>query len=293
MTAIRKTNKKSYFERNSLYDDFLKKNHPDNIRKTLLKSKFRKNYETLNKNNIEDIKEKDEIESDKEEKKEKDKQKKLDQLKYSLSFDDEDENNEENNEESENIDIIDKDGDSKLLNLLNNDDNEEIKELKKLYYGDNLKKSIQFLKKSILKKKSVKFKDDVNLKEKEKQKNNISNEIKRVGTNTSGISGLDIDKYEKKLSEFNKKLDIVNDKEEDYNSNIEKIRFNSQLDITIPDDNDEKNKDNDCEDEDIHYFYNDKVYQKKMEINQCGNNYDINDINIILKKNTKKQLKKN
>ena len=291
MTATRKISNKKYFDRGSFYDDYLKKNHPENIRKTLLKSKFSKLNENIDKVSIEDIKENDENESEKEENGKKEKE-----LKYSFSFDDDDDevedNKDQNDDNDEIIDVIDGDGDDKLFNLLNNDDDEEMKELKKLYYGDNLKKSIQFLKKSILKKKSVKFKDDVNLKEKEKQKNNISNEIKRVGTNTSGISGLDIDKYEKKLSEFNKKLDIVNDKEEDYNSNIEKIRFNSQLDITIPDDNDEKNKDNDCEEEDIHYFYNDKVYQKKMEINQCGNNYDINDINNILKKNYIKTFKK-
>ena len=262
MTAIRKTNKKSYFERNSLYDDFLKKNHPDNIRKTLLKSKFRKNYETLNKNNIEDIKEKDEIESDKEEKKEKDKQKKLDQLKYSLSFDDEDENNEENNEESENIDIIDKDGDSKLLNLLNNDDNEEIKELKKLYYGDNLKESINFLKKSIVKKKTLKFNE--NLDNNEKEKKNI--EIKRVGTNKSD---LDMDKYEEKIKEYNKILDFSNNKEE-----INKL--DTHLEKSFHNDNNEKSN--------FINFNIDKAYNKKLNFETDTNLYNINDINNLLKK---------
>ena len=262
MTAIRKTNKKSYFERNSLYDDFLKKNHPDNIRKTLLKSKFRKNYETLNKNNIEDIKEKDEIESDKEEKKEKDKQKKLDQLKYSLSFDDEDENNEENNEESENIDIIDKDGDSKLLNLLNNDDNEEIKELKKLYYGDNLKESINFLKKSIVKKKTLKFNE--NLDNNEKEKKNI--EIKRVGTNKSD---LDMDKYEEKIKEYNKILDFSNNKEK-----INKL--DTHLEKSFHNDNNEKSN--------FINFNIDKAYNKKLNFELDTNLYNINDINNLLKK---------
>ena len=162
MTAIRKTNTKNYFDRGSLYDDFLKKNHPENVRKTMLKSRFGNLYENLGKSVVEDIKEKDESESEKEEKKEDEKK-----LKYSLSFDFDDDDEEDNKEESDDnvIDVIDGDGDEKLFNLLNNDEDEEIKELKRLYYGDNLKESIKVLKKSILKKKSVKFKDDVDNKE--------------------------------------------------------------------------------------------------------------------------------
>ena len=36
MTCLRNTDNKSCLDRGSLYDDFLKKNHPDNIRKTIL-----------------------------------------------------------------------------------------------------------------------------------------------------------------------------------------------------------------------------------------------------------------
>ena len=263
MTAIRKTNNKSHFERNSLYDDFLKRNHPENIRKTLLKSKFGKKYETFNKNNFEGIKEKEEIESDKDEKKEKGKEKKLDQLKYSLSFDDEDENNEENNEESYNIDLIDGDGDSKLLNLLNNDDNEEIKELKKLYYGDNLKESINFLKKSIVRNKTLKMNDNSNKNEKEKK--NI--ELKRVGTN---MSDLDMDKYEEKLKEYNKILDFSNNKEE-------KNKIDEHLETNFHNDNTGKSN--------FINFNIDKAYNKKLNFEIDSNLYNINDLNNLLKKN--------
>jgi len=286
MTAIRKTNTKNYFDRGSLYDDFLKKNHPENVRKTMLKSRFGNLYENVGKSVVEDIKEKDESESEKEEKKENENEKKI---KFSLSFDFDDDDEEENKEDESDdnvIDVIDGDGDEKLFNLLNNDDDEEIKELKRLYYGDNLKESIKVLKKSILKKKSVKFKDDVDNKEKEKDKEK-NTEIKRVGTNVSGVSGLDMDKYEEKLKQFNKNLDIENDKEDDCNNNndkIEKIKIDSQFEICLhPADN---NKDKIKKDiEDIICFNNDKNYTKKIGLDRNNDIYDIKDINNLLKRN--------
>ena len=139
---------KTFFDRGSLYDDYLKRNHPENIRKTLMKNQNNQLCDIYEDKEIfEDIKEKEESENEKEEKKEEDK------LKFSFDFEDDSEDNNQNEEnENENdeevIDVIDKDGDDKLFNLLNNDDNEEIKELKRLYYGDNLKESIRFIKKS-------------------------------------------------------------------------------------------------------------------------------------------------
>ena len=273
MTAIRKTNAKTYFERGSLYDDFLKKNHPENVRKTLLKSKFATIRPNLNKQNkIDDIKEKEEIESDKEEKKEKENDKKLDQLKYSFSFDDDEEEENKEDDDDDNIDVIDGDGDEKLFNMFNNDDNEEIKELKKLYYGDNLKESINFLKKSIVRKKTVKFLDSSQRKEKEteteteKKKKEI--EIKRVGTN---VSELDMDKYEEKLKEYNKIFDISNTKEE-------KNKLEPKIEISFHDDNNEKNN--------FVYFNVDKNNSKKLDFNINKDSYNINDINNLLKKNS-------
>ena len=253
MTAIRKTKTKTTFDRGSLYDDFLKRSHPENVRKTMLKSKFSILYENIDKD-IEDIKEKDESEEN-EEKKENDniKTNNINALKYSLSFDDEDDNEENNeqNDEDDMIDLYDGDGDDKLFNLLNNDDDEEIKELKKLYYGDNLKESIKLLKKS-KKKKTVKFKEDVD----NKEKNN--NDIKRTGTNTSG---LDIDKYEEKLNQYNKNLN------------------NAQFEISF-----HEEKEKEVKPEEIIYFNKDKENTKKIELEKNEDIFNINVINSLLKK---------
>ena len=280
MTGMKKNNTKNYFDRGSLYDDFLKKNHPANIRKSMFK--FSNLYE-----NIENIKEKNESESEKEEKgkKEEKVEKKEDKskLKYSLSFDFDDEDEEENKENDDGeddviIDIIDGEGDEKLFNLLNNDDDEEMKELKKLYYGDNLKESVRFIKKSILKKKSVKFKDDVDKKEKEKKV-----ELNRVGTSSSG---LDIDKYEAKLKEYNKNLQIYNDKEDCNNNNEnEKMKFDISFHYDNNNDKNDIKKNKNSSNEDIISYNNDKNYIKKMKLEKSCNMYDIKNINNLLKKN--------
>ena len=289
MTALRKTKTREYMDRGSLYDDFLKKNHPANIRKTMLKSKFKSFNQKINPNAIEDIKEKDENESenDKDDKKDEDDKddKKNKELKFSFSFDDDDEEDEINDkDEEENIDIvdvIDGDGDSKLFNLLNNDDDEEIKELKKLYYGENLKESIKLLKKSLKKKKSVTFNKDVHINEnKEKNKDNIlkKSSFKKVGINNSGFN---LDKYEEKLEEINKNLLIDNDKD-DCNDKVDKIKLDSQLEISFHDDNEEKI--NIHFDENIVTFNKDKEYLKKIKLTKSEDEYDINDINNFFKK---------
>ena len=64
MTALRSTNNKSYFNKSTLYDNLLKQSHPENLKKTMFKSKF------------DDIQEKEESESEKEEKDEKKSKKK-------------------------------------------------------------------------------------------------------------------------------------------------------------------------------------------------------------------------
>ena len=265
MTAIRKTKTRSYFDRGSLYDDFLKKSHPENVRKTMLKSKFSNIYENIDQDAIEGIKEKDETESENEEKKENELK-----LKYSFNFDDdeEDEENNQNDDDGDVLDVIDRDGEDKLFEMFNNDDDEEIKELKKLYYGDNLKQSIKLLKKSIKKKKSVKFKDDVNIKEKKER----NNEIKRVGTNNSG---LDIDKLEEKLNEYNKNLGVNNDKE----LNLGKIKLYSELELKPQEEEDKKPK------EEILYYINDKEYTKRIDLERNKDMNNINDINNLLQRN--------
>ena len=121
--TVSKTNCKSHLSRGSLYDDYLKKNHPENIRKTMLKKSL---FSSISKIN-EGIKEN---ESESEEKKENEELKNILKLKYSLSFDDDD----ENEENEDDISLNNKEEDLKLFNLLDNENDEEIKELKKIYF---------------------------------------------------------------------------------------------------------------------------------------------------------------
>jgi hypothetical protein len=161
MTTFRKTKNKNYLSRGSLYDDYLKKNHPDNIRKTILqKSKFKKNSNII-KENIESESDNNDKKEEKENENEKeDEVKKDDNLRYSLSFGDEDEEEKEEEED-------DKEEDQKLYDLLENENDPELKELRKYYFGEkDLKKSIKQVKPAIKKKVS-------NLKKTKKRKQHL------------------------------------------------------------------------------------------------------------------------
>ena len=300
MTAFRRSSTKTYFDKGSLYDDFLKKNHPENLKRTMLKSRFGNIYENIDKDIIEDIKEKDESESEKGEKKsqnvdedikekekeenegdKEEKKSKKGELRYSFNFDEVDEDetdeNKEENDSEELIDIIDGEGDTKLFERFKDDNDEQMSELKKFWFGGNLKESVKIIKKSILNKKSVKFKEEVDKKEIDKKNNrNIKNpEVKRTGTNTSGF---ELDEYEEKLKEFNKNLEITNDKDEDCD-NLEKIKHDSHLEKDVHDNSNKKSnlkkKVN---------FNNDKDFPKNVydDKNNCAN--DINNINNISEK---------
>ena len=303
MTTFKKSNNKNYLSRGSLYDDFLKKNHPDNIRKTMLKKSSLRNKNTINNIN-EGIKENDESESENDEKenlKEKEKKdidnelKKSLKLKYSLSFDDDDEN-EENEEENS---LNSKEDDIKLFNILDNENDEELKELKKIYFNedndkdkDNNKKE-QNKKKSLFKKKSVKFKEEDNEKDKSptsKFKKSIVSKGSQNSANynltNSVLEGLD--KYEEKLKEINKNYQITNDKDD--GGSTGRIRFDSQLEISFHDDNYDKFR--------VHLyddyitFYNDIVPIKKLNINDNDIFQNISDIYYIIQKKYLLKLKK-
>ena len=90
MNTCKKTNFKNHLSKGTLYDDYLKKNHPDNIRRTMLKSLLKKNthdYNNINNNIKEDIKENDESESEnKNENNEKEKNSEDDELKKVLEI---------------------------------------------------------------------------------------------------------------------------------------------------------------------------------------------------------------
>ena len=283
MTMSKKgNNNKSHLTRGSLYDDFLKKNHPDNVRKTMLKdSKFKKIKEG--------VKENDEIESEKEEEEENENEniekkrkendnelKKSLKLKYSLSFDDDD------NEENEDKAISIKEEDD-LLQLV--DDEDELKELKSLI--DDKKelneenKSKAKIAKPILKKKNVKFNEGENkIQEKDFIKSNfrISNKSNNTNLNNSVLEGLD--KFEEKL----KKYQITNDKNDGPNGHI---RIDSQLEISFHDDIDKYH--NHLLDDNINYtsFYKDIKTIKKLDIYKNNMLFNIGNIYNMIKKNYK------
>ena len=225
MTTVRKSNNKSYLSRGSLYDDFLKKNHPDNIRKTILnKSKFSKN---TNKINEESESEKNDKKKEEDNNNEEELKKSL-KLRYSISFGDDEEEEEEDD---------DKEEDQKLFQLLENEDDEELKEIRKFYFGEeknkkNEKDEEKFPKKSILKKKSVKFtSDDRNRsKSNDLKKSTVSKMTNISNNNGSVFEGLD--KYEAKLKKYDS--NFQNEKENILNS--ERIRFGSQLEYSFHND---------------------------------------------------------
>ena len=294
MTAFRRSNTKTYFDKGSLYDDFLKKNHPENLKRTMLKSRFGNIYENNNKDIIEDIKEKDESESEKGEKesqnknddikgKEKEEKKsKKDELRYSFNFDEVDEDdaeeNKEENDSGELIDIIDGEGDSKLFERFKDDNDEQMNELKKYWFGGNLKASVKIIKKSILNKKSVKFKEDVDKKDTDKKNNSNkkNSEVKRTGTNTSGF---ELDEYEEKLKEFNKNLEIANDKDEDCYNNLDKLKLDSHLEKNLHDNSNKKSNLR----KKVHFNNEEDISKTACD---DTNNYanDVNNINNLSKK---------
>ena len=297
MTTVKKSNKQKYLSRGSLYDDFLKKNHPDNVRKTMLKKSLFGSKNTMDDIN-EGIKEKEESESENDEnEKEKEKQKKdMDnelkkslKMKYSLTFDDDDENEEDNEEEHS---LNSKEDDMKLFNILYNENDEELKELKKLYFNEDYKDKNAENKrpKSILKKKSVKFKADENETDKDKEKSPDSklkksivskksiNSNNNYNLTNSVLEGLD--KYEEKLKEINKNYQITNDKDDGGDSG--RIRFDSQLEISFHDDNYEKFRVHLYDD--LTTFNKDISPIKKLYLNDSKIIYNISDLNNIIKK---------
>ena len=199
-----------FIDKSSKFDNILKKNNPVNIKKTILISKYRSKYE----NDV--IEEKDEGE-DENKNKEKNLKPKIDLgLIRSFHFDEEEEEKEEENntDNDDMIDVMDREGDSKVMDLLNNDNDEEIKELKKLYYGNNIKESVKFIKKSILKKKSIQIKED-NKKEDEKIKH-------------KAVKFKDIKQKEDKKEEKRKNNEIKNDVNNKINLDSKKVNIDKE-----------------------------------------------------------------
>ena len=258
-----KSNSKAYLDRSSLCDDFLKKNHPDNIRKTILKNSFFSNMNKIDEGNDDSESEKEKGNKDKKENGLKDSGK----MRYSLSFGDDDDDEEDMDDS-----IGSKETDLKLFNILENENDEELQELKKIYFEDKADKS---LKKSIIKKKSVRFNDDTS-KRKEKSPESIlkkSNFSKR--TFVSSISNSVFDRFEERLKRYNKNYKITSDKEETG------PKLDTQLEISFNED-DAKFKSND----NIIKFKWDKITIKKIDflkIEEFG--FDLDNIYKKIEKN--------
>ena len=142
MDSSRKTkSKKYYLDRGSLFDTLLKKKHPENIRKTMLKE----SNNTMNaiiegekenkENNINDKNNKNEIIDNINDNEDKNKDAKIDRksLRYSLDFSD-DEEEEEKEKEDNIINNRNTLSDSKLFEMLEtgNENEEELKKIKEL-----------------------------------------------------------------------------------------------------------------------------------------------------------------
>ena len=308
MTSTRKS-KKNYLDRGSILDTFLKKNHPDNIRKTMSKE---------NPNNIlnnideikEGIKENEESENDNDNDNDKSEEKEdlkvSSKLKYSINFDDDDDDEDENGDNG--ADNRYSMGDSKLFAMLENgnENDEELKELKNLYFNGKDKseeeknKDEENKNESKLKEKEKEKEDkiiDKNIdknkkKEKEKDKNKIKMEENQKTDRSNGDSigkkkvsfNLDNlnDSSNLKISPLANKENEKNNKNKDNNNEMGfgRIRLDSELEINLQDDIDGKYKFN-FYDKYTNYF-NDKEPVSKLKLDTFVINdipLDINNIN--------------
>ena len=284
MTCFRKTNKKICLDTRSYYEKKKKKNHPDNVRKTMLKNSIFGKIKKIDEGNddSESEKEKDEKEEEEKEIEEKD-LKDNENLKYSLSFGDDDDDDEE--DEDENNSIERKETDLKLFNILENENDEELQELKKIYFEDKADKD---LKKSMIKKKSVRFADDT-IKKKEPDSNLKKSNLSQKSYISKNSNSF-IDKYEARLNEYNKIYKITNDKDVSG-----PLKFTSQLEISF---NDEDGKFKIDYSDDYIIFKNDKETIKKLDFlkkeESDNNNYDdIAKVNQSIQKTDNTNKKQN
>ena len=282
MTCFRNSSNKSCLDRGSLYDDFLKKNHPDNIRKTILNKNIdvksiKSNMNKIEEGNDDAESEKENNENKEDENKKEEEEKNLKEslkLKYSLSFGDDDEDEDENEEDEENS-LERKETDLKLFDILENENDEELQELKKIYFGDKANKD---LKKSLNNKKSVKFNDDDDKGEEIKSPDpNLKKSTMSKKTITSNLTNSVFDKYEEKLKEYNKTHKINDDKDTN-----EPSKFDTQLEISFHD-GDGKYKINYFDDT-IKFNHNDEPSKKLDFLNKEDIGFSIDNIYNKIKK---------
>ena len=201
MTAIRKTNinNNKYLIRSSIYDDFLKKKHPDNIKKTL-KPRKRSLFSNVNNINPNDLinlkkinegnKENEESQSESESEKKDDKHKEKKGNIEKNEFEDIYENNEDINENSGNIE----DNDEKNEKNVNNDKKENKNELGESL---NIRLSLSF--------------DDNDDDDDDEDENNINNEEEDMQL----FNMIDNENDDEELIELKKLYCNVDDKEKE------------------------------------------------------------------------------
>lgn len=278
MTSTRKS-KKNYLDRGSILDTFLKKNHPDNIRKTMSKEDPKNIL-----NNIDEIKEgikeneESENDNDNDKNEEKEDLKASSKLKYSINFDDDDEDENEDNGADNRYSM----GDSKLFAMLENgnENDEELKELKNLYFNNKDKSEEEKNKdednknESKLKEKEDKNKSQDKDKMEENQKTDRSNRDsigkKKVSFNIENPNDFSNLKISPLVNKENEKINKIIDNIKEPGSG--RITLDSQLETNIQDDIGRKNKLNLC-DEFISYII-DKEPISKLRLDS----FIINDI---------------
>ena len=281
MTSTRKS-KKQYLDRGSFLDVYLKKNHPDNIRKTILKenriydSNIEEIKEGVKENDESDIENNSNDKNNIEEKNEKEKERKNNirtskNLKYSLNFDDDDEDEEENEEDDKILNNRYSIGDSNLFHMFDNEENdEELKELKRIYFHEDEKEEKEDKNNDKDNEKEVDNKDKKKLnksKFKDKSIKNPNNNRKKVSFN------VDNEYSNLKVSEIVQKESLKDDIDEETG----RLRIDSQLEISFHDEVDGKFRCN------LYEVYNNYINDKELisKFDYINNNmlFNINDIN--------------
>ena len=271
-----KKNNDNHLEQASCLDSYLKNNHPDNVKKTLVKRDFL----GIKMNDIFDD---DENEKNQEETVNKN-------LRFSISFGGSDED--ENDDDDESLYSNNMENNEKIMELLNNDP--EFKELKDIYYG----------------KKSMKVEKKNNENSKNNDNSNLSKNIRKSNRLTFGKSfeekkenKINIQRKESKKGinkNFNKKSSFVDNQNNSSALNKLKksgqksgksVRFNLDIDnINLKNDqtsfNENTNTSNDFP-SDIYSTITIKTIQniKNDDLKKSSNNKEkSNDVNQITQK---------
>ena len=260
MTAIRKTNtneinNKKYLIRSSIYDDFLKKKHPDNIKKTLKprKRSLFSNVNNINPNDLINLKRINEGNKENEESQSESESEKKDDKEIEKKG-----NIDENNFEDiyENIDDINENSDNNEEKKINNDknaNNDKKENEKELGESLNIRLSLSF--------------DDNDEDDDDEDENNINNEEDDIKL----FNMIDNENDDEELIELKKLYYNVDDKEKENDKKDDKEKES------------ERNEENKKEKKNV----NEKEEEKKPKgiLKKMFSKFDI--IRSVLKKQIK------